>query len=240
MRKLILVLVFCLSFCSYADAQFFFGMKFGLYTDFNNTSVSEQDGVIKGGRTFNYSIKPSIGYYFTPDLIGGIKFEYVSNNFYQQDTGTKTTSIKYMLLNVLMGNGLDTNCMKWNIAPYLRYRLFSAFSPKINFWAEFDAYVGGKYERDKVTKEIDPATGRTLWGVEIHPLISVDLLKNWMLYSSLDILSIGYEGSWAKSVTSVEGDKQNVDKYTGAFLFQANPLIGIANSIVNIGIIKKF
>lgn len=241
MKKLFFITVLALSATLSARAQFFWGFQFGLYTDGSTTSVSNSDATVKGGSSFNYSLKPSIGYYFTPKFVGGLKLIYTSNSFAENDSGTSATTLTNYAINLLMGNGLDKDCMSWKVAPYLRYNALSLFQEKLRLWVELTGFVGAKYPWDKVNKCYLREKSETIYGVSLHPLVSFDIADKWMLFTNLDILSIGWEGSTKKQqYTTSSGEPYIKTTSTNTFLFQSNPTVALARIFTNIGVIKKF
>lgn len=241
MKKLIITLVIALAACSSASAQFFWGIQFGFYTD-NGTTAYENNGAkIKGGTTFNYSLKPSVGYYITDRLVVGSKFVYTKNHFGANDTYSKSTTIWNYALNLLMGNGLATNCMTFKVQPYIRYKALSMFTEKLNFWVELNGYIGGNYDIDVNTNKIVPGSGKLTYGVLLHPMVSFDIADKWMLFTSVDALSLGWDGTTGKSQYKLDDGTYTTETVkSNAFLFQCNPLVAVARCFTNIGVIKKF
>ena len=241
MKKFIVIMVIALSSAFSAKAQFFWGMQFGIYTDGGSTYYESNDLNIKNGSSFNYSVKPSIGYYITPKLVVGSKFIYTKNHFATNDTGDKSTTIWNYAFNLLMGNGLSTNCMSFKVSPYIRYNALSLFSEKLNIWIDLNGYIGGNYDIDSSTNKIVEGSGKLTYGVLLHPMISFDIADKWMLFTSLDALSIGWDGTTKKSQYKLDDGTYTtkIDR-TSSFLCQCNPLMAIARCFTNIGVIKKF
>lgn len=216
-----------------ARAQFFAGVQFGLFTD-GNATITDGDRQV-GGTTFNYTIKPSVGYYFTPRLVGGVKLIFADCKFNANDTASKTANLEYTAMNLLMGNGLDNNHLAWKVSPYLRYKAFSLFNDKFGIWAELNGYVGETFPRED--GKLDKEGKKTTYGFLVHPLISYDITDKYMVFTSFDMLSLGWDGS-TNRYTMIDGTK--IVNSSGSFLFQCNPIIGIAKCFFNIGIQKKF
>lgn len=254
MKKLFLIIsIFALSAFA-AKAQFFYGAQFGIYTD--GGSNLYDSGSIEHMRTrFNISFKPSVGYYFTPKLAVGLKLNFTSCTFSEyseskddletltdlddvvETSTTETAStINSTVLNVLMGNGFGGDYLAWNAAPYVRYNVFSMFNDKLKLWVELDGYFGMRFDRNKEHK-VDTDTRALTYGVELHPLVSYDIYNNYMLYTSLDFLSLSWDGTAKRYTSSSDG---LYTKTTNQFLFQANPLVAIARAFLNIGVMKKF
>lgn len=240
MKRLLLIAFIALSASLSARAQFFWGLQFGFYLDGLKDTYSTGE-TVQGGTSFNYMLKPKIGYYITPNLVAGLSVIYTSNSFAKNQSGEKATEMKNYLINILMGNGLDSNAMSWKVSPYIRYDIFNICKDKIKFWAELSGYVGTKYPWDTNQKRYLKEESQTIYGVAIHPQISFDIADKWMLFTNLDILSLGWEGA-TKYTQVVTETGQIITKKTttGTILFQSRPTIAIARIFSNIGIIKKF
>ncbi len=236
MKKLFLIIsIFALSAFA-AKAQFFYGAQFGIYTD-GGSKFFDSGNVETGRAQFNISVKPSFGYYFTPKLAAGIKLNFTSCTFSEVESGSfSASSINSMVLNVLMGNGFGGDYLAWNAAPYVRYQVFSLFNDKLKLWAELDGYFGMRFDRDNNHK-VNPDTRSLTYGVELHPLVSYDIYDNYMLYTSLDFLSLSWDGT-SKRYSPTNGEPYT--QTTSQFLFQANPLVAVARAFLNIGVMKKF
>ncbi|MCQ2183247.1 MAG: hypothetical protein MJY89_07610 [Bacteroidales bacterium] len=241
MKKLLLVTIIAISTAFSAKAQFFWGLQFGFYVDGLTDTYSGNGETVRGGSSFNYMLKPKIGYYITPKLVTGLSIIYTSNSFAENQSGEKATQIKNYFINLLMGNGLDANAMSWRVSPYIRYEFLEIAQGKVKFWAELSGYAGTKYPWDNKQRRYLKEESQSIYGVSLHPLISVDIADKWMLFTNLDILSIEWEGS--TSYTQVySNDSMVINKKTtsGTFLFQSRPTIALAHLFSNIGLIKKF
>ena len=63
MKRILLTLCLALSLATVAKAQFFYGIQFGFFTDWGSETTTGQSGTASGS-SFNYTIKPTVGYYF--------------------------------------------------------------------------------------------------------------------------------------------------------------------------------
>ena len=239
MKKLFLTIILAVFAAGAAHAQFFYGLQFGIYSDTSAAQLNEQGSeLVPGGSSFNYTVKPSVGYYFSPRLAAGVKFAYTNCARNRAESGQMVSSINSIALNILLGNGLDTDYQSWKISPYVRYQLFSLLSDKLNIWAEIDGYYGSKTFR-QADGTLNPKSRKSIHGVELHPLVSYDITPNFMVYTSLDILSFNWEGtSQNKSVGLFSDETQTVHENT--FVLQSVPLMAVAKGILNIGIIRRF
>jgi len=241
MRRLLLIAILTFSASISVRAQFFYGLQFGFYFDNINDKLSEDAQTIKGGTSFNYMLKPKIGYYITPKLVTGLSLIYTSNSFAENESGKKATEIKNYLINILMGNGLDSNAMSWKVSPYIRYDIFNICKDKLKFWVELSGYVGTQYPYDTKNKYYLREQSKTIYGISLHPQISFDIADKWMLFTNLDILSFNWDGSTQYTSITLEDGRVITNKTTtNTFLFQSRPTIALARIFSNIGVIKKF
>lgn len=238
MKKIVLALILATlaTTGAFAQKRFFYGGQFGIFTDGNSTTFSDGSPREKGATSFNFTIKPSIGYYFTPKLVGGLKFTYTNCSFAEQETGQTVFNIRSIAMNVLMGNGIEKDYESWRISPYLRYELFSLANDKLKLWLELSGYAGVRTPRDSNHK-LDPTRRKIIYGAELHPLVSYAITKKLMIFTSIDFPSIAWEGS---ARTSPVGESDTSTRYEGAFFFQANPLVAVGTSLFNLGIMRRF
>jgi len=248
MKRLFLIAIIAVSAALPARAQFFWGLQFGFYFDgindtIGNSNDTSGDGnqIIKGGTSFNYMLQPKLGYYITPKLVTGLSLVFTSNSFAENESGKKATDIRNYIVNIFMGNGLDSNALSWKVSPYVRYDIFNICKDKLKFWVELSGYVGSQYPYDSKNKYFLKEQAKTIYGVSLHPMISFDIANKWMLFTNLELLSFSWEGSTQYKQVTLEGGQTGIDKTTiNTFLFQSRPTIAIARIFSNIGIIKKF
>jgi hypothetical protein len=230
MKKILLTLCLALSLASIAKAQFFYGIQFGFFTDWGSETTKGQTPSA-GGSSFNYTLKPTIGYYFNDRLMAGVKFVYTSCSTNVGDGSFSPTNLRWILRNVMMGNGLDSDYMSWKVRPYMRYNVLRLAKDKLKLWVELNGYIGGKVPRLE-TKKLDWDSRSLIYGVQLHPVVTFDITDRFLVFTSLDILSIGYDGTRKLDTAT----KQN----TGSFYCQLNPLNAIGEALLNIGIQRHF
>ena len=229
MKKIILTLCLALSLATVARAQFFYGIQFGFFTDWGSESSTGQSSGIASA--FNYTLKPTIGYYFNDRLMAGVKFVYTSCSTNAGDGSFSPTNLRWILRNVMMGNGLDSDYMSWKVRPYMRYNALRLAKDKLKLWVELNGYVGGKVPRLD-NKKLDWNSRSLTYGVQLHPIVSYDITDKFLVFTSLDILSIGYEGTRKLDAAT--------KSTTGSFYCQLNPLNAIGEALLNIGIQRHF
>ena len=235
MKKLLLSALLIFAAVLSARAQFTYGISFGLYSNNASTTNSGTGTTETGGASFNYSLSPTLGYYFKPGVVAGLKFNYTNCSYTSGDGFFSAASVNSMLMNLLMGNGLESDYQSWKLSPYVRVRTFSLLDDRLGVWVEVDGYYGTHTPR--TDGELNPDKAKTIFGVEIHPLVSFDVTDKYMLYTSLDYPSFSWDGSINRSAKK---DGTVDAKRTNAFLFQAKPLIAAANAVLNVGIMRKF
>ena len=230
MKKILLALCLALSLTTVAKAQFFYGIQFGFFTDWGSETTKGQSGA-SSGSSFNYTIKPTVGYYFNDRMMAGVKFIYTSCSTSIGDGSFSPTNLRWILRNVMMGNGLDSDYMSWKVRPYMRYNVLRLAKDKLKLWVELNGYVGGKVPRLD-NKKLDWNSRSLTYGVQLHPIVSFDITDRFLVFTSLDILSIGYDGT-----RKLDDATKST---TGSFYCQLNPLNAIGEALLNIGIQRHF
>jgi hypothetical protein len=113
----------------------------------------------------------------------------------------------------------------------MRYNALRLAKDKLKLWVELNGYVGGKVPRLE-NKKLDWNSRSLTYGVQLHPIISYDITDKFLVFTSLDILSIGYEGT-----RKLDDATKST---TGSFYCQLNPLNAIGEALLNIGIQRHF
>jgi len=207
-------------------SHFYWGIQFGCFFSNNQYTVS-QDVKENLGTRFSFVIKPSVGYNFTPRLNVGCKFIFANCQF----AGMDYASFQYLIASSLIGAGAyPYDNMTWNIQPFIRYKLTKLFWEKVNLWAELSAYAGQMIPRDSKTRELQHQNRSTIYGVALRPMITIDLNKNMMFFTSLEFLS--WNGS-----TLVSGESSQTNNSVN---FQFIPIYSLISGLFNLGIIRRF
>lgn len=230
MKRILLTLCLTLSLTTAAKAQFFYGIQFGFFTDWGSETAKESKSTLAAS-AFNYTLKPTIGYYFNDRLMAGVKFIYTSCSTSASQDKSSPINLRWILRNVMMGNGLDSDYMSWKVRPYARYNVLRLANDKLKLWVELNGYIGGKVPRT-LDKKLDWNSRSLTYGVQLHPIVSFDITDRFLVFTSLDILSIGYEGT-----RKLDDATKST---TGSFYCQLNPLNAIGEALLNIGIQRHF
>lgn len=207
-------------------SHFYWSIRFGLF--YTHNSYTNPGGSASNlGSHFSYSIKPAIGYVFSPRLSAGCTFIFSDVNF----AGLDKNSFQYMIATAMMGGGMYVgDYLSWSISPYVRYKITKVIWDKLNLWGEFLAYGGQKFPRDEKTHELLPSQRSVEYGVKLRPMLTFDLNKNSMIFTSMEFLS--WNGS---CLVSSDGKL-----YNNSVNFQVIPIYSILSGLFSIGIIRRF
>lgn len=215
MKKLILFIAAITSMALMADAQVFVGGSASLGYNGGNTTVSnvKADDESK----FGISVAPTVGYYFEDNFLAGARVA-VS---YDRKTVPGTLY------------DTKTSSTQWGIEPFARYRMGELHN--FGLWAECNAFYGretGKVKAGNTTTDNDPVG---TWGINLLPVLTYTVNSHITLETSLNVLSLGYQGSHSES------DDGKSETNTSKFSFSAdgNDVFGDLG-LVNIGFTYKF
>jgi hypothetical protein len=210
MKSLKFVLILILLLVSdYVNAQIFVGGNIHF-----STSQSDQDRAAATRKTSYYSLglMPSMGKYLTNTVAIGLALDISS-------TKSKT---EYTNTSMLKTSNIGIN-------PYIRYYAIT--------WNKFSIYGQGNIGIDfsRTKDELNGATTEsngTQFTLSIYPGINYDIINNVSLFSSINILSLGYK----YSITKEGAQKEKLSAFNfGAGL---NNILLIGG--VNIGAIYRF
>lgn len=209
------------------NSRFFWSIQFGFFLKsdeyFEGESSKENLGV-----KFSYALKPAFGYIFNDRMTAGCKLVFADCQFSGMQT---SASIKYIIANALIGGGVSmSDYITWRIQPYYRYRFTKLFWDRVNLWGEVSLYAGQNIPRDLQTRELKTGDISTIYGISLSPMITVDLNRNLMIFTTFDLLS--WNGSY----------KMNGDRAlnNNSFNFQFIPIYSILTGLFNIGLIRRF
>lgn len=229
MKKLICVFALtaiCLG--AMAQSKMFWGLKGGVFYDAGSTvsgSVKSKDP-----STLSFALKPSIGWYLGQNWQIGIKAEFADSKVFENGSEKFTNvSIRNLISNLTLGNGLGSNYISWKAMPYARYRICRLFTDRLNLWAELEIYAGQKFDRKEDNKGFYAPS--TIYGAAFSPKITFDVTDKFMIALTPDLIR------WDGAHSSENGVDHS---YTGSFSAQFNPLYQVLSGVFNIGIIKKF
>ena len=232
MKKILLIsalafLCVCAGAQEQISSKMFWGLKGGVFYD--SGSNTSESGVSTDPSTFSFTLKPSIGWYLGQNWMVGVKGEFTDNKVKEGTSESlfSSTSIRSIVSNLTLGNGLGSNYISWKILPYARYRVCSILTDKLNVWAELEVYAGQKYSRLSDGSFDSP---NSIYGVALSPMISYNVTDKFMVCFTPDL--IRWDGA--------RNNNSSGYKDTGSFSAQFNPLYQILSGVFNINIIKRF
>jgi len=208
-----------------SSSHFYFGIQFAFFLTKDQYAVSS-DSKKSLGTQFSFAIRPHVGYVFSPRWNAGLKFVYADCQF----SDSTATNFSKILSTAFSGNAYPFNYITWNVQPYVRFKVTKFIWKKVNLWAELSGYIGQMIPRDGKTRELLTSQRSMVYGVALRPMLTLDLNRNLMLYSSMELLS------W-------NGAKSLSDEYTGFnnnVSFQFIPIQTLLSGLFNIGLIKRF
>jgi len=193
-----------------------------------SSQYSDTQGSDKNlGLKVSYAVKPAFGYIFSDRLTVGTTIVFADCRF----ADLSLNSFQYILANAMIGGGFSlSDYITWSIQPYVRYRFCHIIWKRLNLWGEFSVYAGQKIPRDPKTAQIQSWNSSTIYGAKLRPMLTVDLNKDLMLFTAMELLS--WEGS-CKVYNKETLVNNNVS-------FTIIPIYSILSGLFNIGIIKKF
>jgi len=208
-----------------SNSHFYFGFHFAFYLTKDQYAVSS-DTKQSLGTKFSFAVRPHVGYVFSPRWNAGLKFVYADCQF----SDSTATNFSKILSTAFSGYAYPFNYITWNVQPYVRFKVTKFIWNKVNLWAELSGYVGQMIPRDGQTRELLTSQRSVVYGIALRPMLTLDLNKNLMIYSSMDFLS--WNG--AKSLSDeVSGFNNNIS-------FQFIPIQTLLSGLFNIGLIRKF
>jgi len=208
-----------------SGSHFYFGFHFAFFLTKDQYAVSADSKKSLGTR-FSFAVRPHVGYVFSPRWNAGLKFVYADCQF----SDSTATNFSKMLSTAFSGYAYSFNYITWNVQPYVRFKVSRFIWNKMNLWAELSGYFGQMIPRDGRTRELLTSQRSMVYGVALRPMLTLDLNKNLMIYSSMEFLS------W-------NGAKSLSDEYTGFnnnVSFQFIPIQTLLSGLFNIGLIKRF
>ncbi len=215
MKKTIITLAAIAAMTFTANAQIFVGGSAGLNFNGGNTTTNgtKTDKESKVG----FTVAPNVGWYFADNFLAGARL----GLGYDKDTTP--------------GALADTkkSSFTWALQPYARYR-FAEWN-SFGLWSEVNLGLGrttGKTEVGNISTDNNPVLA---WGLHVLPVLTYSVNEHLCLETSLNFLTLGYEGSYTKN------DDKTYEENASSFTFgaSANDVIGAIGQ-VKVGFTYRF
>ncbi|MCQ2183838.1 MAG: hypothetical protein MJY62_00305 [Bacteroidales bacterium] len=205
------------------------GVNLGNYEKFDIAKNSEnKDTLVRvPSRNLSVNVIPTIGYFFNDWCFAGMKATYT---FSVANSSTMLEDWLYGQFETVAKAKCDLHTFK--ATPYVRYRIASLFNYRLGLWIEAGAYVGFNIYQTGHGSDRQSFTELT-YGVGLHPMLSYNITSRWYLFTSLDLISLNYDGYFFKNPST--GNKEfynNLD-------FNYNPVKALGRMVIGFGIIKR-
>ncbi len=168
-------------------------------SDFSTNSTKLDNGDKKTS-SVSFGFYPEIGYYLTDRFDIGLDFGFRVTGNKNHTYDTKATYTT------------------WRFAPYVRYSLIQ--------FGNFELIGKGAVS---ISGTDDDGSKRTLFGINVSPIVGYNINDHFMLFTNLNFISFGFNSTFIK-----DGDKT----YNFGFGLDANSLATLGD--ISIGCTYKF
>lgn len=199
---------------------FFAGMSFDVSWR-NNNKATLYGMDFDASESYSILLTPQCGWIFSDRLIAGSQFSFKMSRTIVQEVDPQTPQ----------------RTLGWDLAPYVRYKLLS-FGQKKNWgiWADAHVYFGMDYPRN----ESAFFNNKLVYGVQVMPSLSLDIMKNCTFFVNFAIASFGYAGMTYNLVDGTKYSENNLILFTAKVTGFANSLFTDGLYGVKMGLVKKF
>lgn len=256
MKKVLFTLAVALGMIASANAQLVIGGSLNFNGSTNKTSINGNWGDQAKFSSFGFGIAPTIAYDINDNMEVGATLSFSYNqrtNFAQIANVNGKEAAKNVKDNV-------NSDFSWSINPYFRYRLFDVKG--FGFWLQAKAELGTSLENktkyfaygsdteipartqaqaDVMNKVPDGHKYSKFNGAGyIQPVLTYGINEHWIIYSELDLLSVGVWG-YAEKITDKgmdrSGNAADITVTNNACNFNLGLFQGRALSL---GVVYKF
>ena len=174
--------------------KLYFGYYFDIYFHHDSKANTKENG-------WSIAVEPEIGWKLKERVylgmrLGGSYQDTYSSYTYEDLLGQQHTED----LRVMQG--------KWEVTPYVRYRLKTIFNDKVGIWLEAHAYTGMEYPRVVAGNvngtNYDGLKYNVIYGAQVSPVITYQFNRKSTFQVFFSIMSFGYSGT-----TRIYADKAN-------------------------------
>ena len=179
--------------------KLYYGYYFDIYFHHDSRSERKENG-------WSIALEPEIGWKLKERLYLGMRFGGSYANL--------ATSYNVNLQDTTYSTDLRVHQGSWQVTPYLRYRLKSAFNDKLGIWLEAHLYTGMEFPT-VVSGEVkgtdyDGLRYSVTYGVQVSPVITYRFNRKSTFQVFFSILSLGYSGTTFFYQDPTEGNRYNV------------------------------
>ncbi len=165
--------------------KLYYGYNFDIYYHHDTRGNKKENG-------WSIAVEPEIGWKLKERIYLGLRF----GGSYQDTYTTYTTDLED---GAKLSEDIRVRQGSWNVTPYMRYRLKSAFNDKLGIWLEAHIYAGMEFPR--VTSGVIEGTDyeglkhSITYGLQVSPVITYRFNRKSTFQLFFSILSFGYSGT---------------------------------------------
>ena len=161
--------------------KLYYGYSFDIYFHHDSRSERKENG-------WSIALEPEIGWKLKERLYLGMRFGGSYDNM--------ATSYNINLLDTTYSTDLRVHQGSWQVTPYLRYRMKSAFNDKLGIWLEAHLYTGMEFPTvasgEVKGTDYDGLRYSVTYGVQVSPVITYRFNRKSTFQIFFSILSLGY------------------------------------------------
>ena len=178
--------------------KLYYGYSFDIYFHHDSRSERKENG-------WSIALEPEIGWKLKERLYLGMRFGGSYANM--------ATSYNVNLLDTTYSTDLRVHLGSWQVTPYLRYRLKSAFNDKLGIWLEAPLYTGMEFPTvtsgEVKGTDYEGLRYSVTYGVQVSPVITYRFNRKSTFQVFFSILSLGYSGTTFFYQDPEEGTRYN-------------------------------
>lgn len=178
--------------------KLYYGYSFDIYFHHDSRSERKENG-------WSIALEPEIGWKLKERLYLGMRFGGSYANM--------ATSYNINLLDTTYSTDLRVHQGSWQVTPYLRYRMKSAFNDKLGIWLEAHLYTGMEFPTvasgEVKGTDYDGLRYSVTYGVQVSPVITYRFNRKSTFQIFFSILSLGYSGTTFFYQDPEEGTRYN-------------------------------
>ncbi|MBR6034616.1 MAG: hypothetical protein IKP39_01000 [Paludibacteraceae bacterium] len=178
--------------------KLYYGYSFDIYFHHDSRSERKENG-------WSIALEPEIGWKLKERLYLGMRFGGSYANM--------ATSYNINLQDTTYSTDLRVHQGSWQVTPYLRYRLKSAFNDKLGIWLEAHLYTGMEFPTvasgEVKGTDYDGLRYSVTYGVQVSPVITYRFNRKSTFQVFFSILSLGYSGTTFFYQDPEEGTRYN-------------------------------
>ena len=165
--------------------KLYYGYNFDIYYHHDSRENKKENG-------WSIAVEPEIGWKLKERIYLGLRF----GGSYQDTYTTYTTDLGD---GTKLSEDMRVQQGSWNVTPYVRYRLKSAFNDKLGIWLEAHIYAGMEFPHVAsgavAGTDYDGLKHSVTYGLQVSPVITYRFNRKKTFQVFFSILSLGYSGT---------------------------------------------